>query len=121
MQINLTFNGYQEMKNFCQQIIGEMEKPDLKHLNETAMKATEIINRAEEKEEKQKKKPGRKPGKKLMDILEKETPRKKRTTITDEIREEVLDYWNDHYSANEIAGLTGISFSSVMRIINAKK
>lgn len=118
MQITLTFNGYQEMRNFCQQIIGDNHVLTVQEMNESAMKTKEIINRAEEQ---MKKKPGRKAEKKLKDVLKEETTRKKRTTITDEIREEVLDYWNDHYSANEIAGLTGISFSSVMRIINAKK
>ena len=26
MQINITFNGYQEMRNFCQQILGQTEE-----------------------------------------------------------------------------------------------
>lgn len=61
MQINLSFNGYQELRNFCIQIIGKTEEKkeeplatqivEIKDLNDSEKKTTEIINRAEEKKE----------------------------------------------------------------------
>ena len=127
MQINLQFNSYGEMRAFCERIVGEpYQKPDLKQLNESAKAATEIINRAEAKEEKKPtKKPGRKPGRKpqnkLNDILKEENARKPRTEITDEIRRDVIDYVNCGMTFRETANLVGISFSSVCRIMNGLK
>lgn len=108
MQINLQFNGYQEMRNFCLQIIGEQKPLTHEELNETAKVATEIINRAEAKEEPEE---NQKEPKK----------RKTRTTITDQMREDVLKWYNGGYSVKEVASLIGISSASVFRIINEKK
>jgi len=107
VQINLQFNGYQEMRNFCLQIIGEQKPLTHEELNETAKVATEIINRAEAKEEEEEK--PKEPKK-----------RKTRTTITDQMREDVMKWYNGGYSVKEVASLIGISPASVFRIINEK-
>lgn len=55
MQINVTFDSLEDLLDFSKRISGLGEKPGRKaptqrELNESAMKATEIINRAEAKE-----------------------------------------------------------------------
>lgn len=101
MQISLTFNGYQEMRNFCQQIIGVVTE------QETTAKVTAKVKEPEKKQEKAlDEKPAKKRGRK--------------STISDEKKAEILKYYNGGYSVKEIASLVGISSSSIFRTINKK-
>lgn len=101
MQINLQFYGFGELKAFCQQIVGEeTEKPP--------------------KLEKEAEKPVKKQEKKLKDVLEEDKPKMRKPRISEEMRRDVKDYFEGGMSGREIADITGISFSSVMRIVNNK-
>lgn len=99
MQISLTFNGYQEMRNFCQQIIGVVTE------QETATKVTAKVREPEKKQEK---------------VLDEKPKRGRKSTISDEKKAEILKYYNGGYSVKEIASIVGISSSSIFRTINKK-
>lgn len=132
MQIYLQFNGYMEMRNFCQQIIGNPgSKPfTMEELTESAKEMEKLINRTPVKEKAEK--VPKKPEKKLKDVLKEEKAekaqekqeekkqRKPRTRITQEKKKEVLRLINSGFTVKETAEATGICGRAVFKIINGK-